>query len=66
METKDLMQPPVKRSRREPLKNAIVSVWRQVLVEDAPVVKLGSKKSAKRLTPKLGLREVEFAVAAGR
>jgi hypothetical protein len=37
----------------------IVDVWRQVLVEDADVVELGTERYPVRLTPKRRLREVD-------
>jgi hypothetical protein len=38
----------------------LVDVWRQVLVENATVVKLGGKRYPVRITPKKGLRQVDF------
>lgn len=37
----------------------IVDVWRQVLIEDADVVELGTERYPVRLTPKRRLREVD-------
>ena len=39
---------------------ALVEVWRQVLVEDANVVVLGGKRYSVRITPRKGLRQVDF------
>ena len=39
---------------------ALVDVWRQALVENAKVVVLGAERYPVRLTPKRGLREVDF------
>jgi hypothetical protein len=38
----------------------LVDVWRQVLVENADVVVLGTKRYPVHLTPKRHLREVDF------
>ena len=38
----------------------LVNVWRQALVENAKVVVLGTKHYSVRLTPKRGLRQVDF------
>jgi hypothetical protein len=38
----------------------IIEVWRQTLVENAAVVKLGTERYPVRLTPKRHLREVDF------
>jgi len=38
----------------------LVDVWRQVLVENANVVELGGKRYSVRITPKKGLRQVDF------
>ena len=39
---------------------ALIDVWRQVLVENVDVVVLGTKRYLVRLTPKRRLREVDF------
>jgi hypothetical protein len=39
---------------------ALVNVWRRVLVENAKVVELGTERYPVRLTPKRRLREVDF------
>ncbi|MDR3722207.1 MAG: hypothetical protein P4L00_11445 [Candidatus Acidoferrales bacterium] len=39
---------------------ALVNVWRRVLVENAKVVELGTERYLVRLTPKRCLREVDF------
>ena len=39
---------------------ALVEVWRQALVENANVVVLGTERFPVRLTPKRGLRQVDF------
>ena len=38
----------------------LIEVWRQALVENAKVVKVGDESYPVRRTPKLGLREVDF------
>ena len=38
----------------------LVDVWRQVLVENASAVKLGGKQYSVRVTPRKGLRQVDF------
>jgi hypothetical protein len=38
----------------------LVEVWRQSLVENAKVVELGKQRYTVRLTPKRGLRQVDF------
>jgi hypothetical protein len=40
----------------------LVDVWRQVLVEDAKVVELGTERYPVRQTPKRHLREVDFVI----
>jgi hypothetical protein len=40
---------------------ALIEVWRQVLVENARVVVLGAERYPVRRTPKRGLRQVDFA-----
>lgn len=40
----------------------LVDVWRQMLVESAEVVELGTEHYAVRLTPKRHLREVDFVI----
>jgi len=39
---------------------ALVEVWRQVLIDDARVVELGGKRYSVRITPRKGLRQVDF------
>lgn len=39
---------------------ALVEVWRQVLIENANVVELGDKRYSVRITPRKGLRQVDF------
>jgi hypothetical protein len=39
---------------------ALIEVWREVLVENATMVELGAERYAVRLTPKRHLREVDF------
>lgn len=39
---------------------ALIEVWRQVLVENADVVELGTERYPVRLTPKRHLREADF------
>ena len=39
---------------------SLVDVWRQVLVENADVMELGTERYAVRQTPKHHLREVDF------
>ena len=38
----------------------LIEVWRQALVESAKVIELGTERFPVRLTPKRGLREVDF------
>ena len=38
----------------------LADVWRQVLVENATVVELGGKGYPVRITPRKGLRQVDF------
>ena len=38
----------------------LVDVWRQVLVENASVVELGGQRYSVRITPRKGLRQVDF------
>jgi hypothetical protein len=40
----------------------LIEVWRQSLVENAAVVELDGNRYLVRLTPKRGLREVDFMV----
>jgi hypothetical protein len=42
------------------LEEALTEVWRQALVENAKVVVLGKERYPVRLTPKRGLRQVDF------
>jgi len=41
-------------------KQALVDVWRQALVENAAVVELSGKRYPVRITPRKGLRQVDF------
>ncbi len=38
----------------------LVDVWRQVLIENASVVELDGKRYSVRITPRKGLRQVDF------
>ena len=38
----------------------LIEVWRQTLVENAKVVELGKERYPVRMTPKRGLRQVDF------
>ena len=38
----------------------LVEVWRQVLIENANAVVLGGKRYSVRITPRKGLRQVDF------
>jgi len=42
------------------LEQALVEVWRQVLIENASMVELGGKRYSVRITPRKGLRQVDF------
>jgi hypothetical protein len=42
------------------LEETLTEVWRQALVEDATVIKLGEERYPVRQTPKRALREVDF------
>jgi hypothetical protein len=44
----------------ESLEESLIVVWRQVLVENAKVVVLGTERYPVRQTPKRHLREVDF------
>jgi hypothetical protein len=44
----------------------LIDVWRQVLVENADMVKLGTERHPVRQTPKHHLREVDPRSTAGR
>ena len=39
---------------------ALIDVWRQVLVDDAKIVELGTERYPVRQTPKSRLRQVDF------
>jgi hypothetical protein len=43
-------------------KQTLVKVWRQALVDNASVVKLGEEHYPVRRTPKRGLRQVDFTI----
>jgi hypothetical protein len=45
---------------RHSLDETLVEVWRQALVENAPVVRVGEESYPVRRTPKRGLRQVDF------
>ncbi len=38
----------------------LVEVWRQVLIENASMVESGDKRYSVRITPRKGLRQVDF------
>ena len=38
----------------------LIEVWRQTLVEDTKVVELGKERYPVRMTPKRGLRQVDY------
>jgi hypothetical protein len=42
------------------LKDALISVWRQALIEKADAVRLAAKEYPVRRTPKRGLLQVDF------
>jgi hypothetical protein len=42
------------------LEEALIQVWRQVIVENAKVVELDTERYSVRRTPKRGLRQVDF------
>ena len=42
------------------LEESLIEVWRQALVENAKAVKVGGESYPVRLTPKRGLRQVDF------
>jgi hypothetical protein len=42
------------------IKALLIEVWRQTLIENASVVELGTERYPFRLTPKRGLRQVDF------
>lgn len=43
-----------------PFEEALIEVWRQALVKNATVVELDGSRYRVRLTPKRGLRQVDF------
>ena len=43
-----------------PFEQVLVEVWRQALVENAQAVELGKDRYPIRLTPRRGLRQVDF------
>jgi hypothetical protein len=43
-----------------PIEEALADIWRQVLVENADVVKVGKERYPVRQTPKSHLRQVDF------
>ena len=45
-----------------PFEQTLLDVWRQVLVDDAPIVMLGAERYPVRRTPARGLRQVDFVV----
>jgi len=45
---------------------ALIDVWRQVLIEDAKAVELGSERYPVRQTPTSRLRQVDFEFEGGR
>ena len=47
-------------SMDQKLKDTLVSVWRQALLEDAPEVDVESRRSAVRRTSRHRLRQVDF------
>jgi hypothetical protein len=49
---------------QEGLENALVSVWRQVLVEERKDVQLAGRRYPVRRTPRQRLRQVDFSFAA--
>ena len=44
------------------MEQTLIDVWRQVLVENATAVELGTQRYPVRLTPKRHLREVDFVI----
>lgn len=42
------------------LEEVLLEVWRQSLAEDSKVIVLGAERYSVRLTPKRGLRQVDF------
>lgn len=40
--------------------HTLVEVWRQVLIENASVVELDGKRYSVHITPRKGLRQVDF------
>ena len=49
-------------STMEMLEQALVEVWRQILIENARVVQIGGREYLVHTTSKLKLREVDFEV----
>ena len=50
------------RAMNASFRQTLVDVWRQALVENADVVKLGGKRYSVRVTPRKGLRQVDFVL----
>ena len=48
------------RTMQSSFESALIEVWRQALVEDAPAVQIGKEQYSVRRTPKSGLRQVDF------
>ena len=48
------------RAMNASFEQTLVDVWRQALVENADVVELGGKRYPVRITPRKGLRQVDF------
>jgi hypothetical protein len=46
----------------ESFEKALIDVWRQVLIENAKIVELGTEHFPVRQTPKSRLRQVDFVV----
>jgi len=44
------------------LEETLIDVWRQALVENASVVELDGKRYSVRITPRKGLRQVDFVL----
>ena len=53
-------------SSQPSFERTLVDVWRQVLVDDAPIVVLGAERYPVRQTPARSLRQVDFVVEGNR
>ena len=55
-----LLEAQIQNAHERFLQASAVEVWRQVLIENANVVELEGKRYSVRITPRKGLRQVDF------